>query len=85
VTLPEATPVHEAARLQNDLARAGIRPFAWVINKSLAPLTVHDPALVSCQHLEYRYLHEVRGLAARVAVTPWTEFPVRSLLARAAA
>jgi hypothetical protein len=30
VTLPEATPVHEAAQLQEDLVRAGIRPFAWV-------------------------------------------------------
>ncbi len=29
---PEATPVHEAARLQADLLRAGIQPFAWVIN-----------------------------------------------------
>jgi arsenite-transporting ATPase len=27
VTLPEATPVHEAERLQNDLRRAGINPF----------------------------------------------------------
>lgn len=33
VTLPEATPVHEAARLQDDLLRAGITPFAWVINQ----------------------------------------------------
>ncbi len=34
VTLPEATPVHEAARLQEDLKRAGINPYAWVINQS---------------------------------------------------
>jgi anion-transporting ArsA/GET3 family ATPase len=36
VTLPEATPVHEAARLQQDLVRAGIQPFAWVVNQSFA-------------------------------------------------
>ena len=30
VTVPEATPVHEAARLQDDLKRAGITPFAWL-------------------------------------------------------
>ena len=36
VTLPEATPVHEAASLQRDLLRAGITPFAWVINQSLS-------------------------------------------------
>ena len=34
VTLPETTPVSEAAALQDDLRRAGIEPFGWVINKS---------------------------------------------------
>jgi len=85
VTLPEATPVHEAAQLQRDLARAGITPFAWVINQSLTPLAVHDPVLVSRQRRERRYIDEVQKLAARVALTPWEESPVRSLLARAAA
>jgi len=36
VTLAETTPVLEAAGLQNDLRRAGIEPWAWVINNSLA-------------------------------------------------
>jgi arsenite-transporting ATPase len=85
VTLPEATPVHEAALLQRDLARAGITPFAWVVNQSLTPLTVDDPVLASRQRRERRYIAEVQGLATRVAVAPWGEFPVRSLLARAAA
>ena len=35
VTLPEATPVQEAADLQKDLERAGITPYAWIINQSL--------------------------------------------------
>ena len=43
VTLPEATPVHEAARLQNDLRRAGITPYAWVINQSLGIAGGHSP------------------------------------------
>jgi arsenite-transporting ATPase len=47
VTLPEATPVHEAARLQADLLRAGITPFAWVINQSLSPNELADPVLLS--------------------------------------
>ena len=47
VTLPEATPVHEAAKLQEDLRRAEIEPFAWVINQSLTPLSVTDPRLQS--------------------------------------
>ena len=59
VTLPEATPVHEAAKLQDDLQRAGIAPFAWVINQSLTPLAVTDPVLVSRRAHEARYLREV--------------------------
>ena len=45
VTLPEATPVHEALALQNDLRRAGIEPAGWIVNQSLAPLKVSDPIL----------------------------------------
>ena len=85
VTLPEATPVHEAAQLQRDLARAGITPFAWVVNQSLTPLAVDDPVLASRQRRERRYVDEVQELATRVALTPWGEFPVRSLWAEAAA
>ncbi|HEX7538266.1 MAG TPA: arsenical pump-driving ATPase, partial [Dermatophilaceae bacterium] len=36
VTLAEPTPVTEAQGLQEDLERAGIRPWAWVINSSVA-------------------------------------------------
>lgn len=35
VTLPEATPVYEALRLEEDLKRAGIPAKWWVINSSL--------------------------------------------------
>jgi arsenite-transporting ATPase len=45
VTLPETTPVSEAAALQADLRRAKIEPFGWVINKSLAATGTHDPLL----------------------------------------
>ena len=47
VTLPEATPIHEAMQLERDLARADIKPFAWVVNQSLTPLEVTDPVLRS--------------------------------------
>jgi len=73
VTLPEATPVHEAAALQQDLARAGIRPFAWVINQSLLPLVVSDPLLVRRRANEPRFHAEVAALSPRVAVVAWTE------------
>ena len=46
VTLPEATPVHEAARLQADLRRADIEPFAWIVNQSFATDAVRDPVPV---------------------------------------
>jgi hypothetical protein len=36
VTLAETTPVLEAANLQADLRRAGIEPWAWIINNSVA-------------------------------------------------
>ncbi len=78
VTLPEATPVHEAAQLQDDLVRAGIRPFAWVVNQSLTPLSVTDPVLLARQHHEGAYIHEVvRQWASRTAIVPWlAEAPV---------
>ena len=71
VTLPEATPVHEAAQLQKDLQRAGIRPFAWVVNQSLAPLTLTHALLRARQNNEYRFIDEVRHLSDRFAVVPW--------------
>jgi arsenite-transporting ATPase len=78
VTLPEATPVHEAARLQDDLKRAGIRPYAWVINQSFVGDGFRDPILVEKGSREEPYVAEVRDrLADRFVVIPWTpEAPV---------
>lgn len=46
VTLPETTPMHEATSLENDLKRAGITTYAWVINQSLSALqNLKDPIL----------------------------------------
>jgi arsenite-transporting ATPase len=72
VTLPEATPVHEAGQLERDLARADIRPFGWVVNQSLTPLVVTDPVLVRRRAAETRFLEEVEHLATRFAVVPWS-------------
>lgn len=78
VTLPEATPVHEAATLQQDLRRAHIEPFAWIINQSFADADLSDPVLVSRGLGELPYLREVTGeLATRTAIVPWVpEEPV---------
>jgi arsenite/tail-anchored protein-transporting ATPase len=76
VTLPEATPVHEAGRLQADLARAGIVPFAWVINQSFHVEGFRDPVLVERGRREVPFIQEVRDrLASRLAVIPWTPQP----------
>ncbi len=78
VTLPEATPVHEAAKLQKDLRRAHIDPFAWVLNQCLSPLEVRDPALVVRKNHEGKYICEVQEKwGKRVALVPWlNESPV---------
>jgi arsenite-transporting ATPase len=77
VTLPEATPVHEAATLQGDLRRAGIEPFAWVVNQSFAESGSCDPLLVARGKGEIQFIREVTGqLAKRTALVPWvTEEP----------
>ncbi|MBI4693906.1 MAG: arsenical pump-driving ATPase [Gammaproteobacteria bacterium] len=72
VTVPEATPVHEAARLQADLQRSGIAPYAWVINQSLRASGTREPRLVQRGAYEAAFIHEVTdGLASRVALIPW--------------
>jgi arsenite-transporting ATPase len=80
ITLPEATPVHEAAKLQQDLQRADITPFAWVINQSLVPLDVSDQTLRQRQQHEWPFIHEVRtSLTSRVALIPWQIEPPTGL------
>ena len=76
VTLPEATPVHEAAQLQEDLRRAGIQPFAWIVNQSFADAGITDPILRERGAREAPYVAEVRDRhAARVAWVPWYPEP----------
>ena len=72
VTLPEATPVHEAAALQEDLRRARIEPFGWIINQSLFESGSGDPLLCQREEAEHRYLREVADhLTNRVALIRW--------------
>ena len=72
VTLPEITPVSEASRLQEDLRRARIEPFAWVVNRSLAASGTRDPVLAARLAGEHAQLARVaRGLAQRTYVVPW--------------
>ena len=71
VTLPEATPVHEAARLSEDLERAGISPYAWIVNQSLAAAGAEHPTLAARARDEHSYLAEVAELADRIALVAW--------------
>jgi arsenite-transporting ATPase len=72
VTLAETTPVLEAAELQSDLRRAGIEPFGWVVNASLAAAGPRDPVLAARAAAELEQIALVETtLAARVAVVPW--------------
>lgn len=77
VTLPEPTPVHEAAALQADLRRAGIEPFAWVINQSLAGSGSLDPLLLKRGQGEAKFIREVvEAHSTRTVLVPWgTEEP----------
>lgn len=76
VTLPEVTPVSQAAALQDDLRRARIEPWAWVINKSVAATGTTDPLLQARLAGEQRQAARIAsGLAQRTYVLPWLATP----------
>ncbi len=76
VTLPEVTPVSQAAALQEDLRRAKIEPWAWVINKSVAAAGTTDPLLRARLDGERRQSARIAaGLARRSFVLPWLSEP----------
>ena len=78
VTLPETTPVTQAAALQDDLRRAHIEPWAWVVNKSLAATGTVDPLLQARLLGEQQQTERIaQGLAQRTYALPWlAESPV---------
>ena len=78
VTLPETTPVTQAAALQDDLRRAHIQPWAWVINKSLVATGTVDPLLQARLVGEQQQTERIaQGLAQRTYALPWlAEAPV---------
>ncbi len=73
VTLPETIPVSEAADLRDDLRRAGIEPFGWIINATLSGSGTQDPVLEARGRLEHRQLDRIDRLTPRVWTLPWTE------------
>jgi arsenite-transporting ATPase len=76
VTLPEATPVLQAAALQEDLRRAQIEPFAWVMNRSVLAAGTQDPLLVARLKGEVRLMEKIQqGLAKKIFVIPFLTTP----------
>lgn len=72
VALPEATPTHEAEALQNDLRRAGIEPYGWIINRSFALSGTTDPMLCAKGLHELNYIGEIaENLSKRTVISPW--------------
>ena len=59
VTLPEATPVYEALRLNSDLKRAGIHSKWWVVNSSLYLTNTQSPLLKAKAQSEVEWINKV--------------------------
>lgn len=71
VTLPETTPVLEAANLQSDLERAGIHPWGWIINNSLSIAQTQSPLLCQRALQERPQIEVVKNQhASRIALVP---------------
>lgn len=76
VTLPETTPVSEAAALQSDLRRARVEPYAWVVNRALLGSETRDPLLSARLAGERTQIERIEGgLARRVFLLPWQAVP----------
>jgi arsenite-transporting ATPase len=76
VTLPEVTPVSQAAALQDDLRRARIEPYAWVLNKSVLAAGTQDPLLQARLAGERKQIERMSaGLARRLYALPWLSDP----------
>jgi arsenite-transporting ATPase len=73
VTLPEQTPVLEASILQADLERAGIHPWAWVVNGSVAAAHPTSTFLRMRAASEAGPIDDVQQRADRLALVPLQE------------
>ena len=73
VTLPEATPVYEALRLEDDLQRAGIAAKWWVVNQSLYGTNTTNPILAAKAAGEVEWLNRIDEHAGgKFALIAWS-------------
>jgi len=76
VTLPEASPVFEATRLQEDLQRAGLSVDWWVVNQTFSSIETTSPTLIQKQQAETKWLQEVKSISNNQFVAiPWVKTP----------
>ena len=74
VTLPEATPVFEAERLQKDLQRAGIHNKWWVVNSCLSLTQTQNPFLQAKAQSELVWIEKVKQLSnCNTALIEWKD------------
>ena len=72
VTLPEATPVFEALRLEADLKRAGIHSKWWVMNASLLATDTKDAFLRARANNEEQWIKKIaENTKGNYVVIPW--------------
>ena len=78
VTLPEATPVYEAMRLEDDLKRAGINNKWWIINSSLYKAGTSNKMLVAKASNEIEWINKIDEHASgNFAVIPWNHEEIK--------
>jgi len=82
VALPETTPITEAAKLQDDLRRSNIEPYAWIANQSMSATNISDPLLKQRAAEEVPLLDEIdKKHAKKLYAIPWVaEEPVLKTL-----
>ncbi len=68
--------MHEAERLQTDLRRAGIEPYGWIINASLAAAQSTHPTLRARGHTEHTHIdHVLRTSTSHTWLVGWHPQP----------
>ena len=78
VALPEATPVYEALRLEEDLNRAEINAHWWVVNSSLYAADIQNEMLRARAQNEVEWINKVdRHTNGSFAVAEWKTEEVR--------
>ena len=78
VTLPEATPVYEALRLEEDLGRAGIATKWWVINQSLYRTGTTNKLLAAKAKNEVEWINKVEAHShGYVALIAWSAAEIK--------